>query len=101
MDKNRFNRLVRPRVTEVRIGVQGIAFDRLELDRWWAHYKSRNGRPAAKEALWDAKEERDVIHARASSGVTVGIAGLSTKSGSDNAFTASLSRIARMRRKNS
>ncbi len=34
MDRNRFNSEVRPYVTEVRIGTQGIAFDRLELDAW-------------------------------------------------------------------
>jgi integrase len=34
MDKNRFNREVRPSVAEIRIGVQGIAFDRLDLDKW-------------------------------------------------------------------
>jgi hypothetical protein len=34
MDKNRFNCVVRPHVTQVRIGVQGIAFDRRELDRF-------------------------------------------------------------------
>lgn len=32
MDKNRFNREVRPYLTEIPIGTQGIAFDRLELD---------------------------------------------------------------------
>jgi hypothetical protein len=30
MDKNRFNREVRPHLTEIRIGRQGRAFDRLE-----------------------------------------------------------------------
>ena len=34
MDKNRFNARVRPWVTEIPIGTQGVAFDRLELDRW-------------------------------------------------------------------
>ena len=34
MDRNRFNREVRPCLTELRIGRQGIAFDRLELDAW-------------------------------------------------------------------
>ena len=38
MDRNRFNREVRPHLTEVRIGVQGIAFDRLELDAWADDY---------------------------------------------------------------
>ena len=41
MDRNRFNREVRPHLTEVRIGVQGIAFDRIELDAWADDYKSR------------------------------------------------------------
>ena len=33
MDRNRFNREVRPALTEVRIGSQGVAFDRLENGR--------------------------------------------------------------------
>ena len=54
MDRNRFNREVRPHLTEVRIGVQGIAFDRLELDAWADDYKSRNGRPSAERIKpWD------------------------------------------------
>ena len=34
MDRNRFNAEVRPRLTEIPIGVQGVAFDRLDLDAW-------------------------------------------------------------------
>jgi hypothetical protein len=34
MDKNRFNREVRPHVSVIRIGAQGIAFDRIDLDAW-------------------------------------------------------------------
>ncbi len=48
MDRNRFNAEVRPYLTEVPIGKQGIGFDRLELDAWFEDYKSRNGRPARK-----------------------------------------------------
>ncbi len=61
MDRNRFNLEVRPYVTEVRIGTQGIAFDRLELDAWADQYKSRNGRPGRVqgERLWDATERLD------------------------------------------
>jgi len=61
MDRNRFNAEVRPYLTEIPIGKQGIAFDRLELDTWVDHYISRNGRPASRligEQLWDAKEVR-------------------------------------------
>jgi hypothetical protein len=55
MDRNRFNAEVRPYVTEVSIGTQGVGFDRLDLDSWFEDYKSRNGRPARKGAKpWDA-----------------------------------------------
>ena len=57
MDRNRFNAEVRPFVTEVPIGKQGVGFDRLELDAWFEDYKSSNGRPARKGAItWDANE---------------------------------------------
>ena len=48
MDKNRFNREVRPCVLALRIGIQGIAFDRVDLDAWADDYKSRNGCHAAR-----------------------------------------------------
>ena len=55
MDRNRFNSEVRPHLTEVPIGAQGIGFDRLELDQWVDDYVARNGRPARKGVkLWDA-----------------------------------------------
>ncbi|KKL13158.1 hypothetical protein LCGC14_2528540, partial [marine sediment metagenome] len=41
----RFNSKVRPHLTNIPIGQQGIAFDRLELDAWVEDYISRNGRP--------------------------------------------------------
>ena len=47
MDRNRFYVEGRPHVTQIPIGRQGIAFDRLELDAWVEDYKSRNGRPAS------------------------------------------------------
>ena len=57
MDRNRFNVEVRPQLTVVPIGIQGIAFDRLELDAWVDEYIARNGRPARKGAIsWDANE---------------------------------------------
>lgn len=39
MDKNRFNKEVRPQLQEIRIGEQGIAFDRLDLDQWVEYTK--------------------------------------------------------------
>ena len=56
MDKNRFNREVRPSVLALRIGIQGIAFDRVDLDAWADDYKSRNGCHAARlhrSKLWE------------------------------------------------
>jgi hypothetical protein len=44
MDPNRFNAEVRPYLTEMRIGKQGVAFDRIDLDTWADQYKSCNGR---------------------------------------------------------
>ena len=48
MDRNRFNAEVRPELTEIPIGEQGVAFDRLDLDAWVDEYKSRNGRPGQR-----------------------------------------------------
>ena len=56
MDRNRFNAEVRPYLTEIPIGKQGIGFDRLELDAWVDDYVARNGRPARAKGVtsWDA-----------------------------------------------
>jgi hypothetical protein len=58
MDRNRFNAEVRPYLTEVPIGKQGVGFDRLELDAWLDDYIARNGRPARKGVQrWDANRD--------------------------------------------
>src|SRR6185437_2260395 len=49
MNKNNFNRLVRPSVHEIPLGKRAIAFDRLELDAWTEEYCRRNGRPTREE----------------------------------------------------
>src|SRR5579864_5484665 len=85
MDKNRFNREVRSKVAEIRIGVQGVAFDRLELDAWADEYKSRNGRPAAQSGRrksWDEKKHRDSSSAVAS--------GISTNASAGGEFAKAL-----------
>src|SRR5690606_26724649 len=71
MDRNRFNAEVRPHVTAIPIGSQGIAFDRLELDAWVEQHKRRNGRPAQPkgELIWDASACRD-SSAKARSGTS-------------------------------
>ena len=68
MDKNRFNQEVRPALMQIPIGKQGIAFDRLEMDNWVEHYKSRNGRPASAtgEQIWDVNKRQDYENVAAS-----------------------------------
>ena len=67
MDKNRFNKEVRPYLTEVPIGKQGVGFDRLDLDAWFEHYKTRNGRPSnQRRLLWEEKERQVSFSAMAS-----------------------------------
>ena len=85
MDKNRFNREVRPHVTIIPIGVHGIAFDRLDLDAWADEHKRRNGRPAAKRSYpWDQTldESPDSPYEVES--------GTSTKSSTEDAFAKAL-----------
>ena len=57
MDRNRFNAEVRPWLSEIPIGRQGIAFDRLDPDRFAEEYKRRNGRvPEKGLSLWRVPE---------------------------------------------
>jgi hypothetical protein len=58
MDRNRFNAEVRPHLTEIPIGKQGIGFDRHDLDAWADEYKDRNGRPGRRKGdkSWDARK---------------------------------------------
>jgi hypothetical protein len=58
MDRNRFAREVRPYLTKIPVGKQGIAFDRLELDAWVEQYKSRNGCPAEPNGEISWQERR-------------------------------------------
>jgi hypothetical protein len=43
VNKNVFNKLVRPCVRVITIGKRGIAFDRLELDAWAEEYCGADG----------------------------------------------------------
>lgn len=63
MDRHRFNEEVRPNLIEIPIGIQGIAFDRLDLDAWVDDYKQCSGRLAAAKhrslEKWDENGHRD------------------------------------------
>src|SRR6266478_3405895 len=87
MDKNRFNREVRPCVTVIPIGIQGVAFDRLDLDAWADEHKRRNGCPAAQSERTKPREtiERQVSPSAVGSGK-------STKCSEELAFARALQR---------
>ncbi|MCX7124267.1 MAG: hypothetical protein NTU49_00645 [Gammaproteobacteria bacterium] len=57
MDRNRFNAEVRPKLKEIPIGIQGIAFDRLDLDAWVDDYKHGSSSPMTSNdrslEVWD------------------------------------------------
>ena len=93
MDRNRFNRDVRPFLTTIPIGRQGLAFDRLELDAWVDDYKSCNGRPAAhRRKPWDVERRQD-------SSIEAG-SGTSTRESEVAAFAKALARTASKKRRN-
>jgi len=55
MDREVFVAKVRPHLTVIPIGAQGIAFDRLDLDAWADEHKRRNGRPPKGGQQWPEK----------------------------------------------
>ena len=86
MHKNRFNREVRPFLTEIEIGSQGRVFDRLEMEAAAEDYKTRNGRPAAQRRRpWDNRRHQD-------SSNEVG-SGTSTSSFEEDEFAKALERV--------
>ena len=100
MCRDVFRREVKPFVTQVPIGSQGIGYDRLELDAWWEHYKESNGWPA-KRNMGGSLCQNGNIDDQAFTGAKNANSGLSTKGGEANAYTASLTRIAQMKPKQS
>ena len=92
MDRNRFNTEVRQLLTNIPIGRQGIAFDRLELDAWVKDYVSRNGRPAAiRRKPWDVEE-------RQASSIGA-VSGTSTNECEADAFAKALANTASKKRR--
>ena len=87
MDRNRFNAEVRPSLTVIPIGEQGIAFDRFELDAWADEYISLHGRQASAkgESLWQGRKHPASSNARAS--------GTSTSVSTGGAFAKALDQI--------
>ena len=96
MDRNKFNAEVRPYVTEIPLGKQAVAFDRLELDAWVDQYKNRNGRPGRPDKggqLWDVKQYRGSKGAKAS--------GTSTNASAGGVFARALEQVNSQKRNGS
>ena len=93
MDRHRFNQEVRPFLIEIPIGIQEIAFDRLDLDKWVDYYKERSGRPSNDKRLelWDAKERQG--------STSVENPGILTNRFSENEFAKVLDQIRLKKRK--
>jgi hypothetical protein len=91
MDRHRFNREVRPYVQVIPIGKQGIAFDRLDLDKWVDHYKRVSGRPVVRRFSWDVKERQVSISVKES--------GILTNKLMDDAFVKALALSTSKKRK--
>ena len=87
MDRNRFNQEVRPLLTVIPIGRQGVAFDRLEMDAWVEQYKTCNGRPGRTlgGSIWDEKERQGSSRER--------VPGTSTSAFADGAFARALAQV--------
>jgi len=87
MDRNRFNAEVRPGLTEIPIGEQGIAFDRFELDDWVDEYISAHGRQASSKGVnsWHGRNPQ------ASSNAPV--FGTSTNVSMEGAFAKALEQV--------
>ena len=92
MNRQLFNKEVRPYLTEIPIGIQGKAFDRLDLDKWVDYYKSRSGRPSnVRLELWDEKERQESTNVENS--------GILINRFSDNAFAKALEQICSKKQK--
>lgn len=95
-DRHRFNEKVLPNMTEIPIGSQGIAFDRLDLDAWVDAYKRCSGCPAViqRRSLkqWDEKNRRVSLKE--------GIIGISIKRSLDAEFDKALVSLTSKKQKN-
>lgn len=58
MDRNRFNNEVRPFLVTLKIGQQGIAFDRFDLDEWADEFKKSQGKPPQRLMRWQPIEDQ-------------------------------------------
>lgn len=70
MDKNRFNKEVRPFLITLKIGQQGIAFDRFDLDEWADEFKKYQGKPAQQTLRGSQHEIQTLLKEKKTSKIT-------------------------------
>jgi hypothetical protein len=98
MDRNRFNREVKPYLTAIPIGIQGVGYDRFDLDDWLEEYKRRNGRPGAHYKEGDEQWEEataDFVGAPTSQVVC----GISKRSSTERQFTKAVEQAIKKKQK--
>lgn len=61
MDRNRFNNEVRPFLVTLKIGQQGIAFDRFDLDKWADEFKQSQSKPPQRLMRWQPLEDQTLL----------------------------------------
>jgi len=99
MNKNYFNEEVRPSLTELRFGTQGIAFDRNELDAWADDLVSRSAKTNPTATQFKTEKKPCQKNSQASSkGASYGT---STKSSKEEEFAKALERATSKKRKTS
>jgi len=99
MDRNRFNKEVKPYLIEIPIGAQGIGYDRIDIDEWWEDYKRRNGRLGALlknvgEEQWEERQQGFV-----DAPINQVVSGTSTKLSTDIQFERAVERATKQRPK--
>jgi len=101
MDRNRFAREVKPYLVAIPIGIQGVGYDRIDLDIWWEEYKSRNGQPGALLKLEGEEQWENECQVSTVGQTGPAVCGTLTKSSSANAFAKAVERATKKKRKGS
>jgi len=99
MDRNRFAREVKPHLVAVPIGVQGIGYDRFDLDTWWEVYKKRNGQPGALLKLEGEEQWENECQDSTVGRTSPAVCGTLTKSSAANAFAKAVELATKRKRK--
>jgi hypothetical protein len=98
MDRNRFQKEIKPYLLAVAIGSQGIGYDRIDMDLLWEQYKRRNGRPGALykegEGQWEEAQRGSV-----GAPTRQAVSGISTRSSTAAQFTKAVEQATKLRRK--